>query len=259
MPLSSVPGPTSMASAMSRTWDSMDSDDADLYDGLAHLHAMWQANPAHPLPGGRRRGPARYLDLEFERYRDCLSRCIIYADLRSRRRPRILKAATRLESLVRLDPADEQSWALLFRVRASLPGRDAALASMLAQIRRQFPLAIPHELQYTINSITEATRTRSSRSMSPRNPRSAADRGSAPDGWCLLGIGTRIAPVKARAAGVHQADRLTAEFRRDPRDEMGRGLVRPGRIQPAAGAARRQRRVSPVPAHRSGVRGVSAV
>ena len=74
--------------------DSMDGD-ADLYDQLLDLHAMWQANPAEPFADGE---DEDLLDiyLEFERYRDCLSRCIIYADLRSRRRQRILKAATRL-------------------------------------------------------------------------------------------------------------------------------------------------------------------
>jgi Transcriptional regulatory protein, C terminal len=133
--------------------DSMDSDDADLYDQLLDLHAMWQANPAHPFADGE---DEDLLDiyLEFERYRDCLSRCIIYADLRSRRRPRILKAATRLESLVRLDSADEQSWALLFRARASLPGRDAALGFLLGRIREQFPGVIPNELRYVIDRIS---------------------------------------------------------------------------------------------------------
>ena len=101
---------------------------------------MWQANPAEPFADGE---DEDLLDiyLEFERYRDCLSRCIIYADLRSRRRQRILKAATRRESLVRMDSADEQAWALLFRARASLPGRDTALALLLERIRQYSPAA----------------------------------------------------------------------------------------------------------------------
>lgn len=133
--------------------DSMDNDDAEFYDHLLDLHAMWQANPAAPFASGEDAG---LLDiyLDFERYRDCLSRCIIYADLRSRRRPRILKAAGRLESLVQLDPADEQSWALLFRARASLPGRDSALAALLARIRAQFPGDIPGELRYVMDRIS---------------------------------------------------------------------------------------------------------
>ena len=114
---------------------------------------MWQANPAEPFADGE---DEDLLDiyLEFERYRDCLSRCIIYADLRSRRRQRILKAATRLESLVRMDPADEQAWALLFRARASLPGRDTALALLLGRIRVKYsPACIPDELRYVIDRI----------------------------------------------------------------------------------------------------------
>jgi hypothetical protein len=132
--------------------DSMDGDGADLYDQLLDLHAMWQANPAQPFADGQ---DDDLLDIywEFQRYRDCLSRCIIYADLRSRRRQRILKATARLESLVQLDPADEQSWALLFRARASLPGRDAALASLLVRIQNQFPSRVPAELRYVIDRI----------------------------------------------------------------------------------------------------------
>lgn len=133
--------------------DSMDGYDTDLYDQLLDLHAMWQINPAQPFAGGQDEG---LLDvyLDFERYRDCLSRCLIYADLRSRRRQRILKAATRLESLLRLDPSDEQSWALLFRAVASLPGHDSARAALLGRIRSAFHGGIPTELRYVIDRIS---------------------------------------------------------------------------------------------------------
>ena len=47
-------------------------------------------------------------------------------ELRSRRKPRIEKAISRLEQLLGQDPYDEQSWALLFRARASLPGGRSA-------------------------------------------------------------------------------------------------------------------------------------
>ena len=142
MPLYFGPGPTAMASAISRTWTSLEGVDADLYDQLLDLHAVWQANPAQPFADGED-GDLLDIYLDFERYRDCLSRCLIYADLRSRRRRRILKAVTRLESLVQLDATDEQSWELLYRARGSLPGRNAALASLLGRIQEQFPAGIP--------------------------------------------------------------------------------------------------------------------
>jgi hypothetical protein len=133
--------------------DDMDGYDTERYDQLLDLHVMWQINPAQPFAGGQDEG---LLDiyLEFERYRDCLSRCLIYADLRSRRRQRILKAATRLDSLVRLDPSDEQSWALLFRAVASLPGHDTDLASLLGRIQAKFRSRIPAELRYVIDRIS---------------------------------------------------------------------------------------------------------
>ena len=84
--------------------------------------------------------------LEFERYWDCLKRCIIFSELRSRRKPRIEKAIGRLKQLLAQDPSDEQLWALLYRAQASLPGRDDCPRIMLAQIRQQFPIAIPAEL-----------------------------------------------------------------------------------------------------------------
>ena len=133
--------------------DDIDDDFRDKYDQLLDLHAMWKANPAlqfaddyddHFLNG-------RYH--KFERYWDYLKRSIIYSELRSRRKPRIERAIGRIEQLLRQDPADEQSWALLFRARASLPGREVPLASVIARIREQFPSGIPSELRYTIDRI----------------------------------------------------------------------------------------------------------
>lgn len=134
--------------------DDMEAGWIDNYDQLLELHAMWKANPALPFADDQddERLTATYH--EFERYWDCLRRCIIYSELQSRRKPRMEKAIGRIEQLLRQDPDDEQSWALLFRARASLPGREVAMSSVLARIRAQFPRGIPSELLYTINRIT---------------------------------------------------------------------------------------------------------
>lgn len=133
--------------------DSVDGYDTDRYHQLLDLNAMWQLNPAQPFADGQDEDLLTQY-LEFDRYRDCLNRCLIFADLRSRRRQRILKAAVRLESLVRLDPSDAQSWALLFRAVASLPGYSADLAALRGRIQRAFLGGIPAELGYTIDRIS---------------------------------------------------------------------------------------------------------
>jgi hypothetical protein len=126
---------------------------ADNYDQMLDLYSMWKANPALPFADDEDEFLAAAYH-EFERYWDCLRRCIIYSELRSRRKPRIEKAIGRIEQLLRQDPDDEQSWALLFRARASLPGREVAMSSVLTRIQRQFPSGIPGELLYTISRIT---------------------------------------------------------------------------------------------------------
>jgi DNA-binding SARP family transcriptional activator len=133
--------------------DSLDREYVDMYDKLLDLYAMWRANPALPFLDDQEDDylASRYLD--FERYWDCLRRCIIYAELLSRRKPRIEKAISRIDQLLAQDPHDEQSWALLFRARASLPGGEAAASSMLPRIRDQFAGGIPGELAYTVNRI----------------------------------------------------------------------------------------------------------
>jgi hypothetical protein len=134
--------------------DSVPGSAADNYEQLLDLYAMWRANPVLPFADdeGDEFLVAAYH--EFERYWDCLRRCIIYTELRSRRKPRIEKAISRIEQLLKQDPDDEQSWALLYRARASLPGHETALSGMLVRIREQFPDGIPGELRYVINRIT---------------------------------------------------------------------------------------------------------
>jgi DNA-binding SARP family transcriptional activator len=125
----------------------------EMYENLLDLHAMWNTNPALPFADDQDDEflVSRYH--EFERYLDCLRRCIIYVELRSRRKPRIEKAISRIEQLLAQDRFDEQSWALLFRARASLPGGESASSSIVARIQRQFPGGIPGELLYVINRV----------------------------------------------------------------------------------------------------------
>jgi DNA-binding SARP family transcriptional activator len=134
--------------------DNVTPEQLDLYEKLLELHAMWKANPALPFADEHDDEFlfSRYHD--FERYWDCLKRSIIYVELRSRRKPRIEKAISRIEQLLSQDSHDEQSWALLFRARMSLLGGEAATSSMLARIQEQFPKGVSSELRYTINRIT---------------------------------------------------------------------------------------------------------
>lgn len=110
--------------------DNMPVDSIDNYEQLLDLHEMWRANPVLPLADDEDDEFLAASYHEFDRYWDCLRRCIIYTELRSRRKPRIEKAVSRIEQLLRQDPYDEQSWALLFRARASLPGREAAITGI---------------------------------------------------------------------------------------------------------------------------------
>jgi len=126
----------------------------DNYEQLLDLYSMWRANPVWPFADDEEDEFLVSAYHEFERYWDSLRRCIIYSELRSRRKPRIEKAMSRIEQLLRQDPDDEQLWVLLFRAKASLPGREAALSATLTRITEQFPLGIPGELRYTINRIT---------------------------------------------------------------------------------------------------------
>jgi hypothetical protein len=134
--------------------DSMPSGLTDNYEQLLDLHSMWHANPVWPFADDEEDEFLISAYHDFERYWDCLRRCIVYSELRSRRKPRIEKAISRIEQLLRQDPSDEQLWVLLFRARASLPGREHAISSTLARITGQFPGGIPGELRYTINRIT---------------------------------------------------------------------------------------------------------
>ena len=134
--------------------DNMASGLVENYEQLLDLHSMWRANPAWLFADDEDDEFLVTAYHEFERYWDCLRHCIIYSELRSRRKPRIEKAISRIDQLLRQDPGDEQLWALAFRARASLPGREAAISSMRARITEQFPGGIPSELRYTINRIT---------------------------------------------------------------------------------------------------------
>jgi hypothetical protein len=138
--------------------DSVAPEQVDLYENLLDLHSMWKTNPALPFAYDQDDEflASRYHD--FERYWDCLRRSIIYVELRSRRKPRIEKAISRIEQLLDQDPGDEQSWALLIRARASLPGGQSAIAPLLGRIQGQFPRGLPHELRYTVHRITSGHR-----------------------------------------------------------------------------------------------------
>ena len=138
--------------------DTLDDGWAEKYEQLLDLYAMWRANPALPFADDQDDDFLAAAYHEFERYWDYLQRCIIYSELRSRRKPRIEKAADRLDQLLRRDPDDEQSWALLVRARASLPGSETAVSALLARIRAQFPGGGPAELRYTLNRITSGHR-----------------------------------------------------------------------------------------------------
>ena len=108
--------------------DDVDSDFSDRYENLLDLHAMWQANPALHFADAHEDEFFTTVYLEFERYWDCLKRCIIYSGLRSRRKPRIEKAMGRIRQLLAQDPSDEQLSALLYRAQASLPAHDGPAA-----------------------------------------------------------------------------------------------------------------------------------
>src|SRR5579875_3778526 len=134
--------------------DNIDGSLVDRYDQLLELHAMWRANPALPFADDADDEFLAATYRDYERYWDCLRRCIIYCELQSRRKPRIEKAIGRLDQLLREDPDDEQTWILLFRARASLPGHADAVAAMLTSIRNQFPRGLPSELSYTVGRIS---------------------------------------------------------------------------------------------------------
>ena len=134
--------------------DDVDSDFGDTYENLLDLHAMWHANPALHFADAHEDEFFTSVYLEFERYWDCLKKCIIYSELRSRRKPRIEKAIGRIRQLLAQDPSDEQLWALLYRAQASLPAHDGSAAATYDRIQQQFPSGIPAELGYTISRIT---------------------------------------------------------------------------------------------------------
>jgi hypothetical protein len=134
--------------------DDVGSEWSQKYEQLLDLYTMWRANPALAFADDEDDEFLAATYHEFERYWDCLRRCIIYSELKSRRKPRIEKAISRIDQLLRRDPDDEHAWALLFRAQASLPGRDYAVASVLERIRQRFNERIPSELNYTINRIS---------------------------------------------------------------------------------------------------------
>lgn len=133
--------------------DDLPSDFADKYDELLDLYGLWKANPALPFADDYDDELLVSTYREFEHGWECLKRAIIFAELSSRRKPRIEKAIGRIEQLLRQDPADEQSWALLIRARASLPGRESSTAFMQARIKEQFPNGPSRELQYVMDRI----------------------------------------------------------------------------------------------------------
>ena len=133
--------------------DDVDSDMGDLYEQLLDLHAMWHANPALQFADDHDDEFVTAVYHEFEHYWDCLKRCIIYCELRSRRKPRIERAIGRVKRLLELDPSDEQLWALLYRAQASLPAHDGPATATYDLIQQQFPRGTPAALDYTIRRI----------------------------------------------------------------------------------------------------------
>ena len=116
---------------------------------------MWHANPAEESEDEQIDEFLIDSYRDFQRSWDCLNRCIIYSELRSRRKPRVEKAIARLEQLLKQDPADEQLWALLVRAHASLPGHEGASMDLSERIQQQFPSRLPSELRYTIKRIAD--------------------------------------------------------------------------------------------------------
>jgi hypothetical protein len=135
--------------------DDEDNDYGEIYEQLLELHAMWHANPAQQFEDEQDDGFLIDTYRDFQRYWDCLNRCIVYSELHSRRKPRIEKAIDRLEQLLRQERTDEQLWALLFRAHASLSGHEGALMDLHERVRRQFPSRMPSELRYTISRIDD--------------------------------------------------------------------------------------------------------
>jgi hypothetical protein len=133
--------------------DDLDDGIGDQYELLLDLYTMWHANPALAFADDHDDEFSRDAYLEFERYWDGLKKCIIYSELRSRRKPRIEKAIARIKQLLEQDPSDEQLWALCYRAQASLPAHDGPVAATYAAIQQQFPRGIPAELGYTISRI----------------------------------------------------------------------------------------------------------
>jgi DNA-binding SARP family transcriptional activator len=135
--------------------DDEDNDYGEIYEQLLELHAMWHANPAQQFEDEQDDEFLIDTYRNFQRYWDCLNRCIVYNELHSRRKPRIEKAIDRLEQLLRQERADEQLWALLFRAHASLSGHEGARMDLHERVRRQFPSRMPSELRYTIGRIDD--------------------------------------------------------------------------------------------------------
>jgi DNA-binding SARP family transcriptional activator len=133
--------------------DDVASDLNEKYDELLELYGLWKSNPALPFADDYDDELLLSTYREFEHYWECLKRAIIFAELSSRRKPRIEKAIGRIEQLLRQDPADEQSWALLIRARASLPGRESSLTVVRARMEKQFPMGPTRELQYIVDRI----------------------------------------------------------------------------------------------------------
>ena len=77
--------------------DSVTTEYIDMYEKLLDLHAMWKTNPALPFADdhGDEFLVSKYH--EFERYWDCLRKCIIYVELRSRRGCIFLRGACFLD------------------------------------------------------------------------------------------------------------------------------------------------------------------
>ena len=209
-------------------------------------------------PGSRARPACGQMNMPWES--SATSRMIDRAMRKAKaRKPRIEKAIGRIRQLLAQDCMS--SYGRFSTVpRYRFPRTTARRLPRITGFGGSSPTASRPSWVTRSAALPTATRMRSSKSTSTAGGpmTSGGSKASSRPSVSPPHLSSNCA-AQSSATGVHHADRLPAEFRRHTRDEMGRGLLRPGRIRQAAGAAGQQRRVGPVPADRSGILGVPAV
>jgi hypothetical protein len=122
------------------------------YPYLLELQHTWTANPLQPFEDFEDEQLIE-LRLDFDNLYDQLRRALLFCELRSRRPNRMDKAVTRLETILRSDPRDEEAWALLVRAVASLPSRAHKLPKVLQRLEGAFPDGLPDCLAYVASKV----------------------------------------------------------------------------------------------------------